>query len=99
MFLCQVSGKISDFHEPIEESPTVKRGAWAVLTERRWFDGETVNIKHFIMIPKYQEEFVKRCIEKQWTVVIFGENPRRVSDEAWADGFGSTLDLRSVQLP
>jgi len=99
MFLCQVSGKLSDFHPSVqdEKKPTP---AWATITERRWANGDETYVKHYLIVPQFNEGFVQKCIEKDWKVIAFAENPREVTnEEARLDGYVLVMDLKSVQLP
>lgn len=100
MFLCQVSGKLVDFSPAQTIGGAQKLPAYCTLVERRYIDGQTTEARHFLLLQPHQEEFVKKCIEKTWTVVAFTHNPVMMTDmNAVKEGYILTMNLSSVQLP
>lgn len=99
MFMCQVTGKMSDF-VPEVEAEGGKLPAYCTITEKVFSHGEETTRKHFLFIRDYNKAFVQKCIEKNWTVIVFAENPRVMQDlSALNDGYVLSLHLTSVQLP
>lgn len=99
MFLCQVSGKLSNFAASTGEGAQA-RPAHVTITERRWANGDETYIKHFLIVQPFNEAFVQKCIEKEWRVIAMADDPREVeNEEARLDGYLLVMNLKSVQLP
>lgn len=100
MFLCQVTGKVTDFVERVDGDGQNRRPAYMTIHERRWLGGDVIECKHFLLMRPEQEQFAKKCVEKGWTVLALATNPRSMETlEAFADGYVLTMDLTSIQLP
>jgi hypothetical protein len=100
MFLAQVTGKMTDFHDSVDGDTQNRLPAYATIIERRYQGGETTECKHFLLIRSEQEAFAKKCIDKGWTILAMCTNPRLMTNmDAQADGYILSLDLVSIQLP
>lgn len=99
MFLGQISGKLSLMKETTDPQ-TQQPKAWVTLTERRWVDGQETFLRHFLAVPTFSVGFAKKCIEKDWKVIAFVENPVAYTDREFTDaGYMFYADLKSIQIP
>lgn len=99
MFLGQISGKLSLLKDGVEQDG-ITPITHVTLTERRWSNDGEVFVKHFLHVPQFSKGFVKKCIEKDWKVIVYIENPVSYTNPEMTDaGYMLYADLKSVQIP
>lgn len=99
MFLCQISGKLSGFI-PASESGEEPASAWVTITERRWNGKSNDEVKHWLIVPSYQERWAAKCVEKGFNVIVIASDPREVTDAIARDaGYSLVMNWQSCFIP
>ena len=98
MNLLLVSGKLTQF-QPASENATGEALAAVTLLEQRYSNGERLEIKWYLQVPNYKEQFVNRCIERDWKITAFVTDVTSFTAPEWTDiGFMAWARILDIQL-
>lgn len=98
MNLLLVSGKLTQF-QPAAQNATGGSLAAVTLVEQRYSEGERLEIKWYLQVPTYKEQFVQRCIERDWKITAFVTDIVSFTTPEWTDiGFMAWARILDIQL-
>jgi len=98
MNLLLVSGKLTQL-TGVEGEPGHENMASVTLIEQRYAEGERREIKWFLQVPAYKEQFVKRCIERDWKITAFVTDVTSFTEPQWTDiGYMAWARILDIQL-
>jgi len=94
-----ITGKLSAFVPSSGEGQSQVTSN-VTITERRFNEGKEMFVKHLVIVPAYKETWVKKCVEKEWTVMAQGKDPAPLLGEDWLqDGYMFWFSLTELSIP